>query len=48
LAAWVVVGKLARALAAPVTVTGAVHKAVGFVGKVVFLAAPAQDIVNTQ
>lgn len=33
MAAQVVVGKLARALAGPVTVTGAVHKAVGFVGK---------------
>lgn len=32
-AGWVVVGKLARALAGPVTVTGAVHKAVEFVGK---------------
>ncbi|OFA15981.1 hypothetical protein A4U49_09855 [Acidithiobacillus ferrivorans] len=32
LAAWVVVGKLARALAGP-ALAGAVHKAVGFVGK---------------
>ncbi|WP_141672321.1 hypothetical protein [Acidithiobacillus ferrivorans] len=35
-AAQVVVGKLARALAGPVTVTGAVHKAGEFVGKAGF------------
>jgi hypothetical protein len=32
LAVWVVVGKLARALAGP-ALAGSVHKAVGFVGK---------------